>query len=243
MLSTSRQGEVYMSNFASSLPVESFSQSEDLLYWESFFFKRYIAQDITCSSFVSSKQQLELLSCFWFYTIQRRPRLLCEAAAKVKQEDHRHLLVQMAFEELNKNSHGQTDLEMLLFYLQELEMTEETLHQQKKQAGYLFSYLDKIFKEAKKDSSLLGALLGFEMPMIEAAVAIAQFLKHQHPFGLEADYFQQIEKRRERSLSLNLKSFLTFAGDKNETQHYIKAFDYGLLFWKMFWEQIKRSIH
>jgi hypothetical protein len=165
----------------------------------------------------------------------------------VSTNEKRHYVIQTAFEELGMRRADKIHPELFWSTVELSGATKDDLMRitSNGRVGSALQTLKKGLLSYKSDASVLGILLGLEIPAVENietiynALAYSNDLKNQ----LDSSEFFILHRQIEiEHVRLTVSNFLRFCPDENSRKIFIDGFDDGIEFWSRFWTDVSLAI-
>lgn len=216
----------------------------EVIDWTNYFYKNatvpQIFQPIHNNPLYGTIHSTNIVGSMWSIFSEFMPKFLCLAAAKVRNNEIRHYIVQVAFEELGSRNVDHLHSKMFDECLRMAGCTKE--------AQEIFNSnfknivpLQLLWDELEKTNStetILGIGLGLEIPAVENIETIFHSLAHNEESKekLQKSLFFRIHRvNEEEHIRLNVANFLRFCPEKRQKEDFIKGFNLAISFWKIFW--------
>lgn len=222
--------------------------TEWTVYFENKFHLKNIFQKFNCVHTGTSEKQALVVGTQWYYFSSFMPWFLCQAAAKVSDNEKRHYVIQTAFEELGMHNVSEIHAEMFMDCLSYvgIDKTKRDALNISVQLSKSLTLLSESLLATNSDDVIFGMLLGLEIPAKENIETIYQSLCYQKNFEsilANHKFFQLHRKIEIEHVQLTVSNFLRFCKNNKQKNDFHKGFDVGVQFWHMFWEGISAQIN
>ena len=219
----------------------------EIVEWTNFFHQRSDIDNIF-GKFARATKDIKLLKAIavtsqWYRFSSFMPWFLARAASMVSDNEKRHYVIQTAYEELGMRDVEEIHPEMFREAAVQAGVKDENINQFMnyepitKELGWLANQLFL----CKRDSEVMGMLLGLECPADENidtifnAIAYNEEAKFQ---ANEAKFFKLHRAIETEHVRLTVSNYLRFCPDQGQKDEFIRGFDSGINFWRGFWGEI-----
>jgi hypothetical protein len=162
------------------------------------------------------------------------------AASKVRTNEIRHYIVQVAFEELGLRNVDQLHSKIFDDCLTMVGCTkedQEAFHSNFNNVVPLNLLWDEL-QQTNSTEKILGIGLGLEIPALENIETLFNSLAHDSECKekLQKSLFFRIHRiNEEEHIRLNVANFLRFCPLEQQKSDFIEGFNLAINFWKIFW--------
>lgn len=222
----------------------------DILHWTEFFHSRVRSRAIFESferAQPKSFSRAKVVGVFWHRFSSFMPWFLCEAAARVSTNEKRHYVIQTAFEELGMRDVREIHPKMFWETAVHVGITEsDKVRLAAIETGIeVLNSLRASILMAKDDETVMGLLLGLEIPAQENIETVFASLAHSKEAECElavTKFFRLHRQIEIEHVRLTVSNFLRFCLTEEERARFIDGFDQGTSFWEKFWANAADTI-
>ena len=226
------------------------ADNHEVVRWTEFFHSRVKAKKIFEDfeeSQPSSASRARVVGVYWQRFSAFMPWFLCEAAARVSTNEKRHYVIQTAFEELGMRNVREIHPEMFWSTAKQAGVLEADRSRLVRiESGIeVLRGLKAAILSASDDETIMGLLLGLEIPAEENIETVFRSLAHTEEKKqlLEVSKFFQLHRQIEiEHVRLTVSNFLRFCQTEEEQKRFISGFDQGVSFWAHFWADVATAI-